>query len=134
MDEAAAEREVVALGHLSALGKGEVNEVRPFRPDDEVGGLYVAVRPALGVEFGQRLDAPQCHADVRFDRRAWSATRLPQLVQVRPFVPRLEVPGSVFPFAVREVDQAEAQQNGPSRAGARAVQGWADHSAVASTG
>lgn len=42
VDEAAAEREVVALGHVSVPGKGEVDEMRLFWPDDEVGGLYAA--------------------------------------------------------------------------------------------
>lgn len=59
VDEAAAEREVVPLGYVPTPGKSEVDEVRPLRPDDEVGGLYVTVRPALGVEFGQRLDTAQ---------------------------------------------------------------------------
>lgn len=52
--------------------------MRSFRADDEVSGLHIPVRPAPGVEFGQRLDAAQCHADVRCDGGIRPTAGLPQ--------------------------------------------------------
>ncbi|MBC2906444.1 hypothetical protein H4N64_33890 [Streptomyces sp. PSKA01] len=111
VDEAAAEREVVSLGYVSASGKGEVDQMGPLWPDDEVGGLHVTVCPALGVEFSQCLNAFQRHTAVRCDGRALFTTGLPQPVQVGPFVPRLEVPRSALPLAVRDLIAAEAVQD-----------------------
>ncbi|GEC08759.1 hypothetical protein SSP24_64140 [Streptomyces spinoverrucosus] len=77
-----------------------------------MGGLYVTMGPALGVEFGQGLDTAQCDAGVRFDGRVLPTAGLPQVVKARPFVPRLEVPRPALPLAVREVIEAEAMQYG----------------------
>src|SRR5262249_8682848 len=112
VDEAAAEWEVVPRRHLPTTGEGQVNEMRPFRPDDEVGRLYITVSPSLGVEVGKSLNPTQRQAGIRFDGRVLSTAGRPQPVQVESLVPWLEVPSPVLPFAVREVREAEAVQHG----------------------